>query len=253
MVLWTRRSASASWRSQTCVRSTARSPRRSRSRRAWRQDRGSALDWCPGRGIAGLSCGCLFGGLARRRFLGELEGVDALRLHLGFLGRLSHVHRDGDRHLGMQHYALLVETERLDRPLQYDLAAADREARLGDALRNVARRNGAVELSALAGLADDHHREPLELRCHLLGLALAREVLRLELSALGLEIGEIVLGRAQRLLLRQEEVAGVAGSHIDHLAHLAELLDPLQQNDLHHGRASLSAWRRAAGRGSAPA
>ncbi len=153
----------------------------------------------------------------------------------------------------MQHDALLVEPQRLDCTLQHDLSSADGEAGLGDALRDVARGDGAIKLPALAGLTDDHDREAVEFFGHLLRVALAREVLRLELRALCLEVGEIVLGRAQRLLLRQKEVAGVAGLDVDHLAHLSELLDPLQQYHLHHDRVSFSASRRATGPGSAPA
>src|SRR3546814_2202327 len=41
------------------------------------------------------------------------------------------------------------------------------------------------------------------------------------------------LARAQRLALRQQEVAGEAGLHLHHVAHLAELLDSLQQDHVH--------------------
>src|SRR3546814_2440056 len=44
------------------------------------------------------------------------------------------------------------------------------------------------------------------------------------------------LARAQRLALRQQEVAGEAGLHLHHVAHLAELLDSLQQDHVHFNR-----------------
>ena len=50
--------------------------------------------------------------------------------------------------------------------------------------------------------------QPVELAADLLRLGFAGEVVGFELGALGLEIGEIVLGRAQRLFLRQQVSCG---------------------------------------------
>ena len=52
-------------------------------------------------------------------------------------------------------------------------------------------------------------------------------------AAVLLEPGEVVLRRAQRLLLRQQEVAGIAVLDVDDVAHLAEAADALKKNDLH--------------------
>ena len=49
----------------------------------------------------------------------------------------------------------------------------------------------------------------------------------------GLRTSAVVLGGAQRLLLRQQEVAGVAVLDVDDVAHLAEAADALEENDLH--------------------
>jgi hypothetical protein len=46
-------------------------------------------------------------------------------------------------------------------------------------------------------------------------------------------VGAVVLGGAQRLLLRQQEVARVTVLDVDDVAHLAEAADALKQNNLH--------------------
>src|SRR3546814_14817242 len=60
---------------------------------------------------------------------------------------------------------------------------------------DVAAVHRAVELTAFARLADDRDGHPLELGGDLLGLATALQVVGLELRALRLEAGEIVLRR----------------------------------------------------------
>ena len=123
----------------------------------------------------------------------------------------------------------------------------------GHRVGDVARGDRAVELAALAGLADDDDGDAVELLRHLLRLAAALEILGLELGALLLEIGEVLLGRAQRLLLRQQIVAGKARPHLHDLAHLAQFLHPLEQDDFDRHGASPSAGCRARARGSARA
>src|SRR5665213_1000232 len=136
----------------------------------------------------------------------------------------------------MEHDAQLVETERLDRLVERDLPARDRESRGGHRVGDVARRHGAVKLAALAGLADDGDGDAVERLGHFLGFALALEIGGFELRPPGLEIGQIVLGRAQRLFLRQQEIAGEAGLHLHDLPHLTELLDALEEDDFdRHG------------------
>ena len=69
---------------------------------------------------------------------------------------------------------------------------------------------------------------------HPLGQALrlfaALDVLRFKLGALLIEMREIAFVGAQRLLLRQKEVAGVTRLHLHHVAHLPQVFDPLEQD-----------------------
>ncbi len=133
----------------------------------------------------------------------------------------------------MQGDAGLMQPERLDGTLEDDLAAVDGEAAGGDGLGDVARRHRAIELAGVAGRADGDEDLAFELLGDGLGLFLELEVVGFELRALGLEVGAVVLGRAQRLLLRQQEVARVTVLDVDDVAHLAEAADALKQNNLH--------------------
>ena len=112
-------------------------------------------------------------------------------------------------------------------------AAADGEAAGRHRVGEVAGRHRAVELAGLAGLADDDEGLAVELRGDRSGLALALEVAGFELGALGFEPLGVVLGGAERLALRQKEVAGIAVADADDVAHLAEAGDAFEQNDLH--------------------
>src|SRR6185437_6762695 len=136
----------------------------------------------------------------------------------------------------MQNDARLIEAEAFDRLVEHDLGAADREARRGHGVGDVARRDRAVELAAFAGLPDDDDVDAFELTRNLFGLSLLREVLRLELGALLFEESEIVLGRAQRLFLRQQKISCKTRAYFHHLAHLAKIFDALQQDEFDHGR-----------------
>ena len=138
-----------------------------------------------------------------------------------------------DDNLGVQRDARLVQSEGLDRPLENHLAAVDGEAARRHRLGDVARRHRAVELAGVAGRADGDEGLALELRGDGLGFLLELEVVGLELRALGLEVGAVVGGCAQRLLLRQQEVARVSVLDVDDVAHLTEAADALKQNDLH--------------------
>src|SRR3546814_5477608 len=95
-----------------------------------------------------------------------------------------------------------------------------------------------VELAALAGGADQHNRQAVQLAGDLLGLAPELQVLSLELHPALREHLAVRVRGAQRLLLRQQVVAGEPGLHVHHLAHLAEALDALQQYDFHRPHSS---------------
>ena len=122
--------------------------------------------------------------------------------------------------------------------------AVDREAARLDHVGDVAGRDRAVKLAAVAGLADQDEGLAVQLLGDGLGVLLALQIVGFELRLLGLEIFAVGLGGAQRLLLGQQEVAGEAVLDPDFVAHLAELLDPFEQNHL-HGRL-LTSRRRAA-------
>ena len=94
-------------------------------------------------------------------------------------------------------------------------------------------------LPDFARLTDDHDGQAADPLGDPLRLLAALEVLRLELGALLLEARQVVLAGAQRLLLRQQEVAGEAGLHLHHVAHLSELFDTLEQDQFHIGHDAL--------------
>jgi hypothetical protein len=154
---------------------------------------------------------------------------------------------DGDVHLdlGMQGHGDGEQADRLDRGGDVHLLAVDGETAIGDRGGDVARRDRAVKLAAVACLADQDKGLAVQLVRDLLGLALELEVMGLELGLLSLEIFAVGLGGAQGLPLWQQEVAGEAVLHLHLVAHLAELLDPFEQNDL-HGSGSLTSRHRAA-------
>ena len=62
---------------------------------------------------------------------------------------------------------------------------------------------------------------------------LALEVARLELGALAFELLLVGFVGAQRLALRQQEVAGEAVLDLDGFAHLAEAGNAFEKNDFH--------------------
>jgi hypothetical protein len=104
------------------------------------------------------------------------ERVDALRPHLGFFGRLGDVGGDRDRDFGMQQNPHRMQPGALDRPVEDDLPLVDREAGGCYGLGEVAGRNRAVELSAFAGLANDHDGQALELSADFGGLCAALQI-----------------------------------------------------------------------------
>ena len=69
---------------------------------------------------------------------------------------------------------------------------------------------------------------PLELGRDCLGLLLQLQIARLELGAVLLEAGDVLLGGAQSLLLRQQEITRIAVLDVDDVAHLAKPADALE-------------------------
>src|SRR5690606_25690981 len=102
-----------------------------------------------------------------------------------------------------------------------------------DQIGDVARRDRAVELAGFARRADCDEALAVERPGDLGGFFLALEVARLELGALALELLIVGFVGAQRLALRQQEVARISVLDPDRLAHLAEAGDALEKNDFH--------------------
>ena len=100
---------------------------------------------------------------------------------------------------------------------------------------DVAGGDRTVKLAGFARLADDDQLHAVQLRRRA-SAALLRSlgVLRFKLGALLFKQFEIGFGRAQRLLVRQQEIAGKTGADLDDLAHLAQALDAFQKNDFDH-------------------
>ena len=110
---------------------------------------------------------------------------------------------------------------------------------------DVAGRDRAIELAAVAGLADQQEGLAVQLLGDGFGVLLAVQIMGFQLDLLGLEIFPVRLGGAQGLLLGQQEIAGETVLDADFVAHLAQLLDAFEQNDL-HGRPLTSRHREAA-------
>src|SRR5215212_2302829 len=162
--------------------------------------------------------------------VGLLAGRDRLtaRLTLGFLGAAGDVDGHPNLDLRMEGDRHVVQADGLDRLVDGDLVAIDREAVLRHDLGEVAGGDRAVEHAGLAGLAQDDEALAVQLLADGLRFLAALEVAGLELGALGLEVLLVALGGAQSLAARQEEVAGIARTDLHGLAHLAELCDALE-------------------------
>jgi hypothetical protein len=124
-------------------------------------------------------------------------GALAAGLALGLLRAARDVNRDRDGHFRMQRNAGCGNAQGLDRVLEHHLAPVDRQAGGGGGVGDVARRNRAVQAARLTRLADDHDGQPADTLGQALGFLAALDVLRLELRALLLEPGDIVLARTQ--------------------------------------------------------
>src|SRR5262245_41708426 len=133
----------------------------------------------------------------------------------------------------MQRDCDVGDADRLDRLVQLDLAAGDREALCCQQVGNVAGGNRTVELAGFACRADDNKVFAVQLFSDLLGFGLALQIAGLELSALALEFLLVGLVGAQRLALRQEEIAGKAVLDLDRFAHLTEAGNAFEKNNFH--------------------
>ena len=129
----------------------------------------------------------------------------------------------------MQRDRNLVLADRLDRRIHHDLRTVDGDAVSGERGDDVARGHRAVKLAGFGSLTQHGERLAFQLRHQLVGVALGDEVARLEVGAHRLELALVVLGRAQRLALRQQEIAGIAVAHFHDVADLAEAADTIAE------------------------
>src|SRR5262249_33916781 len=128
-----------------------------------------------------------------------------------------------------------VLPDRLDRRIELDLAALDREATFSKQRGKIAGRHRAVELPGFRCLAQYREAAAFELLRDLLGLAAQLEIARLELRLHGFEARLVLLRGAQRLALSQQEVACIAVLDAHYVADLAEFGDTFEQNHFHRG------------------
>ncbi len=228
--------ASAGSRASRIARVRGLSPRRSLRLRS--ELEASSAGSSPGSRVGSRSS--VKPSLSRALFLGDLrEDVDALALQLGLVVGAGDVrlHRDVD--LGVQRDLHVEHADRLDRALENDLRLGDVVAlglqRVGD----VADADRTVELARVRRGADQDDLGSVDAGTGLGGFVAARGVLGLETLAVGFEHLAVGFVGAQRLLVRQQEVARVAVLDGDHVADRAELLDAFEQDDFHDERSLL--------------
>ena len=176
----------------------------------------------------GLAGGEGLGGFVVKSLDGE---VFALRLAGRFVFGASDV--DVDRHgdFGVQMQRHRVDADGLDRVGEGHLAAGDGVAVGAQRLGDVARADRAVELAGLTRLADDDDGLAVEAGSDAGGGFAALGIALFDRGALALELLAVGFGGAQRLVLRQQIIAGVAVLDGDFVADVAVLADALEQND----------------------
>ena len=126
-----------------------------------------------------------------------------------------------------------MQPDGLDRGIELDLAAIDRESPLREQHREIARRYRAIELTGFRGLAQHREGAAVELPRDLFRLASQLEVARLELRFHGFEFGFVLLRGAQRFAFWQQEIAGIAVLDAHDVADLTELGHAFEQNHFH--------------------
>src|SRR5258708_4084491 len=126
-----------------------------------------------------------------------------------------------------------IFAEGFDGLAELDLALVDLEALGGEGFGDVAGGYGAEELVVLAGLAGEADTHAVDERGLLLrGFELGGGFLG-ERVANALEGFHVAAGGFDGELVRQQEIAGVAGLDGDDVAAVAAVFDVFWQNDLH--------------------
>ena len=159
--------------------------------------------------------------------------LSAFGLTFSFFSRTGNIDRYGDLNFRMQRDDDLVQTDGLDRMVQFNLVAVQGEAVGGDDFSNVAGRNRTVELTGFTSRTDDDEAFAIKLFGNGQGFILAFEILGLKLGALAFELLLVGFIGAQGLALWQQEVTGIAVLDLYNVAHLAEAANAFQKNDFH--------------------
>ena len=136
---------------------------------------------------------------------------------------------------GMQGYAHLVDADCFDRLVELNVTPGNRRTGGGRRLGDVAGRNGAIELPALACLAEYDEALAVERFGCTAGILPTFGVARLENCPIPLELFPVGLARPQRLPLGQEEISRITIPYPHDFSHRAELFHPFQKNDFHAG------------------
>src|SRR6185437_9759863 len=149
-----------------------------------------------------LGCGVLIF-LARRDVFAT---VDALRL----VRASRHGHGNANLDFRMHGDGDPVLADGLDRRVEQDLAAADRDAVALQRGNDVANADRTEQLTAFGRLANDDHAAAVDLFRDLGCLGLGLQVARLEFGLHAVEFGTVVGGRPQGLAALEQKVAGKA-------------------------------------------
>src|SRR5262245_496648 len=127
----------------------------------------------------------------------------------------------------------LVLSDGLDRCIENDLRAANFGTLHLEQACDVARRNRAEQLPALACLTEDDVGLAVELAGKRAGLAFKLKALGLQFGLHVLEASFVVRSCTKRFAARQQEIASEAVFDANDIAHLAEFADALEQDYFH--------------------
>jgi hypothetical protein len=126
-----------------------------------------------------------------------------------------------------------------------NLIAGDDEAFPAQQFDDVARRNRTVELSGFAGRADRNKSHAVDFRRDRFSFRPALQIASFQVSALVFEALEVSIVGAQRLALRQQEIARETVLNADRIAHLAKFGDSFEKYDFHLGVLSFPCLSRS--------
>jgi hypothetical protein len=126
-----------------------------------------------------------------------------------------------------------VHADRLDRPIEHDLALGDLRSFGRKRFDDVARGHRAVKLPGVRRLANQLYGFSIDALGRLFRISAALGVFRLDARPIGFEQLAIGIVGAKRLLIGQQIVAGKAVLELDHVADAAELFDAFEQDDVH--------------------